>query len=151
MTEPAPVRLTGGCQCGAVRYALSAAPHGTVCHCRMCQKAVGGPFAALSTIDLAAVTWTRGKPATFESSSVAIRGFCANCGTPLTYQGPDRNKIDITTGSLDNPSAVPLKEAFGSESRIGWLDALNTLAPHETEAKYAGVVSRQHPDYDTPL
>ena len=34
---------TGGCQCGAVRYALYAMPEGSVCHCRMCQKAVGGP------------------------------------------------------------------------------------------------------------
>jgi hypothetical protein len=42
------VMLTGGCQCGAVRYALTAMPEGAhFCHCRMCQKAVGGPFAAL--------------------------------------------------------------------------------------------------------
>ena len=37
--------LTGGCQCGRVRYALSVVPDDvSVCHCRMCQKAVGGPF-----------------------------------------------------------------------------------------------------------
>jgi hypothetical protein len=143
------IRLTGGCQCGAVRYALSATPRGTVCHCRMCQKAVGGPFAALSSLDLAAVTWTRGAPAIFESSSVAIRGFCRECGTPLSYQGLDRSKIDITTGSLDNPSAVPLQESFGTESRVSWLDALNTLPVHKTETKYTGVISRQHPDHDT--
>jgi hypothetical protein len=147
MTEP--IRLTGGCQCGAVRYALFAMPLGTICHCRMCQKAVGGPFAALSTLDLAAVTWTRGEPAIFESSSVAIRGFCKACGTPLSYQGLDRSKIDITTGSLDDPSAVKLQEIFGAESRVGWLEALNTLPFHETEAKYAGVISKQHPDHDT--
>ena len=149
MTEAEPARLTGGCQCGAVRYSLSATPRGTLCHCRMCQKAVGGPFAALSTLDLAAVTWTRGTPAIFESSSVATRGFCATCGTPLTYQGLDRSKIDITTCSLDDPSAVPLDEVYGSESRVSWLDALTTLPAHETEAKYAGIVSRQHPDHDT--
>ncbi len=149
MNQPTPTRLTGGCQCGAIRYALSAMPLGTICHCRMCQKAVGGPFAALSTADLATLTWTRGTPAIFESSSVALRGFCSQCGTPLTYQGLDRSKIDITTGSLDNPSAVPLREVFGAESRVGWLDALTTLPPHETEAKFAGVVSKQHPDHDT--
>jgi hypothetical protein len=115
----------------------------------MCQKAVGGPFAALSTIDLAALTWTRGTPASFESSSIATRGFCAACGTPLSYQGLDRSKIEITTGSLDDPSAVPLQEAFGTESRVGWLDGLNSLPPHETEAKFAGLVSKQHPDHDT--
>ncbi len=132
-----------------MRYALSAMPVGNICHCRMCQKAVGGPFAALSTIDLAALTWTRGTPASFESSSIATRGFCAACGTPLSYQGLDRSKIEITTGSLDDPSAVPLQEAFGTESRVGWLDVLNSLPPHETEAKFAGLVSKQHPDHDT--
>jgi hypothetical protein len=44
--------LTGGCQCGAVRYALGEQPESTVCHCRMCQKAVGGPFAAHSKVAL---------------------------------------------------------------------------------------------------
>ena len=36
--------MTGGCQCGAVRYALNAQPEGSFCHCRMCQRASGGPF-----------------------------------------------------------------------------------------------------------
>jgi hypothetical protein len=31
--------MTGGCQCGAVRYALMSEPtHASICHCRMCQK-----------------------------------------------------------------------------------------------------------------
>jgi hypothetical protein len=29
--------MTGGCQCGAVRYALYSAPtEPSICHCRMC-------------------------------------------------------------------------------------------------------------------
>lgn len=46
MNEPA--TITGGCQCGAVRYAIDGPlnnPH--ICHCRMCQKAFGNYFAAL--------------------------------------------------------------------------------------------------------
>ena len=39
----------GGCQCGAVRYrATSLRQDAHICHCRMCQKAVGGAFAALA-------------------------------------------------------------------------------------------------------
>ena len=144
------MRLTGGCQCGAVRYALSATPKGTVCHCRMCQKAVGGPFAALATIDMDNFAWTRGAPALFQSSSIAKRGFCAACGTPLTYQaGLDTTKIEITTGSLDDPNAVPLSEVFGIESRVAWLDALFTAPAIVTEDKFAGLVNLQHPDHDT--
>ena len=39
MSEQRKPVLTGGCQCGAVRYALYAAPdRAGICHCRMCQK-----------------------------------------------------------------------------------------------------------------
>ena len=55
--------MSGGCQCGAVRYALAAMPLRTVlCHCRMCQKAVGQPFAAYAEVRLADLTWTRRTP-----------------------------------------------------------------------------------------
>lgn len=116
----------------------------------MCQKAVGGPFAALTTIDMDNFAWTRGAPALFQSSSIAKRGFCAACGTPLTYQaGLDTTKIDITTGSLDDPNAVALEEVFGIEGRVGWLDALFTAPAIVTEDKFAGLVNLQHPDHDT--
>ena len=41
--------LTGGCQCGAVRYRLDAPPNdANICHCRMCQKATGSPYGAFA-------------------------------------------------------------------------------------------------------
>src|SRR5712672_2077334 len=83
--------LTGGCQCGAIRFALSAPPlKVSICHCRMCQKAVGAPFASFADIDRGDFTWTRGKPAAFRSSFFAERDFCADCGTPLRRPA-DRN------------------------------------------------------------
>ena len=45
-----PIGLKGGCQCGAVRYRLDATPGGNICHCRMCQKAGGGPFMAFGGV-----------------------------------------------------------------------------------------------------
>ena len=85
MTERVPMH-TGGCQCGAIRYAMFAAPKAGLCHCRMCQKAVGGPFLAWAMVPVEAFAWTRGQPAEFRSSSAATRGFCARCGTPLLFQ-----------------------------------------------------------------
>jgi hypothetical protein len=149
MTEAASFRMTGGCQCGAVRYALAAPPEGTLCHCRMCQKAVGGPFAALATVNTSDLAWTRGEPARFQSSSMATRGFCPTCGTPLTYEGLGAGKIEVTIGSLDDPSAVPPHHAYGIEGRVAWLDQIATLPAIETEEKFAGLVNHQHPDRDT--
>ena len=52
--------LTGGCQCGRVRYAFSGAPVDvTVCHCRMCQMAVGGPFITLVQLRPGQIAWTK--------------------------------------------------------------------------------------------
>ena len=69
MTTVARPVLTGGCQCGAVRFAVSATPvKVSICHCRMCQKAAGAPFASFADIDRENFTWTRGEPAAFRSS-----------------------------------------------------------------------------------
>src|SRR3954469_10164284 len=114
MSEPTKPVLTGGCQCGAVRFALSAAPAKiSICHCRMCQKASGAPFASLADIPLEHFSWTRRKPAAFASSSIAERDFCAACGTPLSYRRIGGSKIEIMTGAFDRPDMVVPSLQFG--------------------------------------
>ena len=125
--------LTGGCQCGAVRYALRAQPKSSFCHCRMCQKATGGVFAALCMVQKADLEWTRGEPTYFASSNVAKRGFCRDCGTPLTFAFDDRDRMEVTTGSLDDPFAVGLVEHFGVESKMPWLKLCDGLPERKTE------------------
>ena len=74
MADEAQTGLTGGCQCGAVRYRLEAKPKATsICHCRMCQKASGGPFTAFGGLRLGRLVWTRGAPKVFASSDIAER------------------------------------------------------------------------------
>ncbi|MBK8173800.1 MAG: GFA family protein [Rhodospirillales bacterium] len=155
-TGSRPAVLTGGCQCGNVRYALFAPPEGThLCHCRMCQKAVGGPFAALAPVRLEDFAWTRGVPATFQSSSLAARDFCVACGTPLTFRYLEKEWIDVTLGSLDRPGDAPPVRHFGVEARLPWLDQLNEMPSSITEDSMpaevqARLVNHQHPDHDTP-
>jgi hypothetical protein len=147
--------LTGGCQCGGVRYALYAMPEGAhLCHCRMCQKAVGGLFAALAPVRLRDFAWTRARPTTFRSSSVAARDFCAKCGTPLTFRYLGKDWIEVTIGSLDRPADVPPELHYGVESRLAWLGGLNTLPARVTGGgvlpeNLAKMASFQHPDHDT--
>jgi hypothetical protein len=133
------VFATGGCQCGAVRYELLSAPEKShVCHCRMCQKAVGNVFAALVGAPKDKIRWTKGQPTFFASSNLATRGFCAACGTPLSfaYNKPDA-RFYVTIGSLDDPAAVPIEMQFGTESRIPWVDFCEDV-PGEATGTSAG-------------
>ena len=112
--------LTGGCQCGAIRFALTAAPVKiSICHCRMCQKASGAPFASFADIEKSDFSWTRGKPAAFKSSTIAERDFCRDCGTPLSFRRIDGPRIEIMTGAFDRPDRVIPTQQFGSESSPG--------------------------------
>lgn len=113
--------ITGGCQCGAVRYRIEGGvSHNHFCHCRMCQKATGGVFAALAGAYRDKVTF-EGPLALFESSSVAERGFCAACGTPLTFAYKDSEWMNVTIGSLDDPEQASLEMHWGVEGMIHWL------------------------------
>jgi hypothetical protein len=123
MSEVKTPVVTGGCQCGAVRYALYVEPEKShVCHCRMCQRATGGLFAALAGAPKNKFEWTKGEPAVFESSNVAIRHYCRDCGTPLSfaYTLPEARHY-VTIGSLDDPERAPIIIQFGVESRISWV------------------------------
>jgi len=152
--EPAPV-LTGGCQCGAVRYALYRLPQeGDICHCRMCQKAVGNLFAAYAQVPMEHFAWTRGQPALFKSSSAAERTFCKTCGTPLSFRYIAKGHISVLVGSLDEPERAKPTSQFGIESRIPWLEDALRLPGTRTEddpppGGLAALQSYQHPDRET--
>lgn len=126
-------KITGGCQCGAVRYELHTTPKSTICHCRMCQKAVGNVFAALAMVKKSDLTWISGEPSFYASSNLAQRGFCAACGTPLTFAFNERDTIEVTTGSLDTPAAFQMTEHFGIESRLPWVTIGEGLPQHRTD------------------
>jgi len=154
MTSDTKPVLTGGCQCGAVRFALSAPPAKvSICHCRMCQKASGAPFASFADIERTDFAWTRGTPAAFRSSSIAMRDFCSQCGTPLSFRRIDGPRIEIMTGAFDRPDRVVPTLQYGSESRLGWVVGIANLPSHTTLENYgpeklSGIVTHQHPDHD---
>lgn len=151
-------RFTGGCQCGAVRYAFTeplADAH--ICHCRMCQKAVGAPFAIFVPVWKPSFSFTRGKPAEFQSSEMVRRGFCSACGTPLTFDEGD-DGIGILVGTLDDRERIQPTIQCGVESRVSWFDKLSSLPgdivtyaddPEKRDRIIAS--SRQHPDHDTAV
>jgi hypothetical protein len=141
---------TGGCQCGAVRYAFDIEPHDPhICHCRMCQRAMGSFFAPLVSLPAGELRWTAGKPALYRSSNLAKRGFCPACGTPLTFRYLDKDRISVTIGSLDRPERVRPEQQYGIEGRMPWFDKLAELPGTRTEDDLqAALIPAQHPDHD---
>ncbi|MEP6827271.1 MAG: GFA family protein [Aestuariivirga sp.] len=152
---------TGGCQCGAVRYELLEKPTGAhICHCRMCQKQFGGFFAALASVPKAKFKVTRGAVSNFRSSAEVQRGFCKDCGTPLTYDPLTRDNISIAIPTLDDYSEIIPEIQYGIEARQSWVCDL-----HKTPAYVSGedaqgnefakllpgisASNQQHPDYET--
>lgn len=145
--------LKGGCQCGAVRFTLEGTPgDASICHCRMCQKAFGNFFAPLVSVGSARLRWTKAEPSRFRSSNHVVRGFCARCGTPLTYEAPDGMALAI--GAFDDPASLPPVVQYGTEGKLPYADGLPDLPgrptadDHDALAWLADIRSFQHPDHD---
>ncbi|PRD45880.1 aldehyde-activating protein [Phyllobacterium phragmitis] len=145
---------TGGCQCGAVRFRVEGRlGDGSICHCRMCQKAFGGFYAPLVSVRETSLTWTRGEPKRFQSSNHVKRGFCAECGTPLTYEAPDG--VALAIGAFDAPEEIEPAVQWGMEGKLPYVDGLSRLPGYTTmedtqSADFLNtLVSYQHPDHDT--
>ena len=84
--------IKGGCLCKKIRYKACAEPKWiSICHCRMCQKAYGNTSATFVAFDAGQLEFTSGLPKYFQSSEIAKRGFCSECGSPIvfSYQSVD--------------------------------------------------------------
>jgi hypothetical protein len=111
--------VRGGCQCGAVRYeARTTSSDAYYCHCRMCQRAFGHLSGIFCEVDRQSVEWTSGEPAYYQSSKVARRGFCRECGTPLTFEYLELEELHLAVGSLDEPGRFRPVIHYGSESIV---------------------------------
>lgn len=108
MTTSQPI--TGGCGCGAIRYEYSGDPVVAFnCHCRDCQHSSGSAFAPIFIVWEASFRLLSGEPKYHaklsDRGTTMHRGFCAECGSPLTLLEPHRPKfVILQAASLDDPS-----------------------------------------------
>lgn len=128
---------SGGCLCGAVRFAAEGpADRIVLCHCIQCRRNTGAPVAAFAMYLTGQVAWT-GARTFFESSPGVIRGFCARCGTPVSYEGVRApGETHLYVASFDDPEPFrPDYHVFMNE-KIGWFDVHDRLPRW---ANHAGV------------
>jgi hypothetical protein len=133
--------MTGGCQCGAVRYTAKMDDFKAyLCHCRMCQRATGNVSLAFKGIKPGDMTW-ESEPNWYASSAIARRPFCAKCGTPLGFQYSGADKLDLTVGSFDDPSPFFPTAHFAAETiHEAWIDT--SALRRDRADEYAPLVER---------
>src|SRR5690242_14644758 len=103
--------LTGGCQCGKLRYEITEAPRLVYsCHCTACQKMTSSAFSMGVIVTEEAFRLTAGEPhfatpRTADSGRVSSRWICGDCGSWLTGSprlgGMFRS---VRAGTLDDTS-----------------------------------------------
>ena len=125
--------MPGGCACGRVRFtAVIDNDDAYLCHCRMCQRATGSVSIAFKQVKQVDVTW-EAEPDWYESSPIAARPYCRQCGTSLGFRfKEDSEKMDLTVAAFDDPSRFVPKWHFGAESILRpWLNT-GGLPEHKT-------------------
>jgi hypothetical protein len=124
MTAISSDEYQGGCLCGAIRFASTAAPVATgYCHCRLCQRSSGAPALAWGSFPLSSFAYLRGKPSIYRSSSHGQREFCTTCGSQLAYrESAGATTVDVNLVALDDPDALEPRCHIWTGSRIRWFE-----------------------------
>lgn len=133
--------LTGGCQCGAVRYALHVAPRRVyVCHCTACRAQSSSAFGISVIVQPASVHLTQGEPAVWRrntaSGKVLACAFCRDCGSRIWHRNdPDGEEMSIKGGSLDEPVDLSGAWHIWTQSKLPGVvipdDAVQFLQDHD--------------------
>ena len=127
--------LTGGCACGAVRYALISEPFDAGwCHCRTGQLTSGAPAMVFASVPDGHLVWTQGAETvrTFKSSSFGHRAFCGACGTPFLMKvNHQPETVDFSVATLDEPDRVAPGFHIFWGSRVAWFEPGDDLPRYE--------------------
>ena len=119
------MNLSGGCLCGAVRFAGVAEPVFQVkCHCSDCRKTAGAGHAAMIGVPEGAVVFT-GEAREFrslaDSGREVTRAFCPRCGSGI-YARPAAaaGLVFVRASALDNPDQFKPQMAVWTSSIAAW-------------------------------
>ena len=100
---------TGGCACGAIRYATNHAPlFQNHCQCRDCQRRSGTGHGSWLTFPERADMAITGEATEWEvasdSGNVKRHAFCPTCGTPVYLRFSESPElVAVAAASLDEP------------------------------------------------
>ena len=116
--------MAGGCACGRVRFSVPIDDDDAyLCHCRMCQRSTGSISIAFKSVKARDVQWDH-EPDWYDSSPIAQRSYCRECGTSFGFRFKEGSEnMDLTVASFDDPSRFRPRHHFGAESiQRPWLN-----------------------------
>lgn len=121
----AEIRFTGGCLCGALRYAVQGTPlYMGHCYCADCRRASGSGFIPFIGVASTAVHFagaTHSYTSKSASGTDAVRNSCAVCAS-LVFGGVVGKDTSHTiyAGTLDDPALFEPKIAIFTRGRPSW-------------------------------
>jgi hypothetical protein len=124
----------GGCQCGRVRYRITAQPLMLVaCHCSECQRQSGSAFGLSLIVPQGGVS-IQGELKIFERSSDSGRPlkcfFCPECGTRIYHQPAYAPVVNMRAGTLDDTSGLEPKMHAWTSSKQPWVSIPEGVPTH---------------------
>lgn len=137
MAMAAGERLTGRCNCGAVRYVLARAPLTVVaCHCTSCRYQSGAAFsvnllvrADSMSVDGDLARWIDHDT---ESGEPLSREFCARCGSPIrSIPSATPKFIAVKAGTLEDATGLAPAMHIWTRSRLEWVEIPDTMPQFE--------------------
>lgn len=130
-------KMRGRCFCGAITFEFDGTPNWTLhCHCESCRRATSSPITTWLSVPRAAFRITNGEICHYTSSPGVKRGFCGECGSPLSYEAERiADEIHLYAVSLDNPDDVrPERHVFVAE-QLSWFETADNLPRYEATSR----------------
>lgn len=130
--------LTGGCQCGAVRYRIDGRPLAFyLCHCTSCQKQSGSAFGESLQVQLADLH-IDGETSSFvrdTGSGRQMEGvFCPACGTRILHKIVGAATAgNIRAGTLDDSSWLSPAAHLWVCARQSWVTLPDGALLYDTQ------------------
>ena len=101
--------LTGGCNCGGVRFELTEDPKSAGwCHCTRCQRRTGGSASIQTAVPSSGVRILQGEELlrAWEPPDGFAKVFCSACGSSMWSRSPDGRVTAIRLGVFDSDPGV---------------------------------------------
>jgi hypothetical protein len=110
--------VTGGCQCGGVRYEVRGKLRDVIaCHCVQCRR-MSGHFVAATACRRPAFSLVSSRTLKWYVAVPGFRrGFCGECGSSLFFEEVGGERVSIAAGTLDEPQGLKIAaHIFASEA-----------------------------------